>query len=234
MGLYTKNYALNLGAGQTGLTLEAQFVNSSGVNVGAAVTTGFTEIGGGFYLWTYASFDDTFRGGIKFQVAGGGALKTFVALNPPVSDTRWAPYGNLVTLATTLLNFDTFVSGAKILSDAVDNTTDLHLREDLELTVTLADTPLEGGVVEVYQIVSLDGTNFADGSEDIDPSPAALVGAFRVRESSQEQRISLRSVRVPPGIYKYLLWNKTGSDTLGTNNQLKKRGYHQQTVGPFE
>jgi hypothetical protein len=79
---YTRDFALALGGSQTGLSLEAQLVDTSGSNVGSAVTTGFVEIGLGNYLWHYASFPDDHRGGVIFRVAGGGAIKAFGAVNP--------------------------------------------------------------------------------------------------------------------------------------------------------
>jgi len=79
---YTLDIALALGAAQTGLTLEAQLIDSTGANVGAAVTTGFYEVGVGNYLWHYAAFPDGFRGGVVFQISPGGAIMSFLAMNP--------------------------------------------------------------------------------------------------------------------------------------------------------
>lgn len=82
--VYTMTVGATLGASQTGLTLEAQLVNTSGANVGSAVTTGFSEpvAGSGSYLWNYASFPDGHRGGVIFRISGGGAFKALVAINP--------------------------------------------------------------------------------------------------------------------------------------------------------
>lgn len=80
---YQIEVGLNLGAANSGLTLEAQLVNTAGANVGSAVTTGFVEFGAsGNYLWNYASMPDSHQGGIIFRLSGGGAVKTFVAINP--------------------------------------------------------------------------------------------------------------------------------------------------------
>lgn len=96
--VYTLDIPIALGSSQTGLTLEAQLVNTSGADVGSAVTTGFTEIGLGNYLWHYASFPDGHRGGVKFRLSGGGTLKAFTAINPEEAEntdaktsTRLAP-----------------------------------------------------------------------------------------------------------------------------------------------
>lgn len=78
--MYTLDIALALGSSQTGLTLSAQLVDTTGANVGGAIGTGFVEIGQGNYLWHYAAFPDGHRGGVKFSA--GATLKAFVAINP--------------------------------------------------------------------------------------------------------------------------------------------------------
>lgn len=71
---------IHLGSSQTGLTLEAQIIDkATGANVGAAITSGFVEIGNGDYQWYKADMSDG-QFGIKFQVAGGGAHKAFVTV----------------------------------------------------------------------------------------------------------------------------------------------------------
>lgn len=44
---YTFSVAIALGSSQTGLTLTAQIVDTGGSNVGAAISTGFVEVGPG-------------------------------------------------------------------------------------------------------------------------------------------------------------------------------------------
>lgn len=80
---YTLDYSIALGPGMTGLTLAAQLVNTSGASVGSEVTTGFTEIGDGNYLWHYTAFPDGHRGGVKFYEDGApGTILAFAAINP--------------------------------------------------------------------------------------------------------------------------------------------------------
>jgi len=84
---YTQNINLALGTSKTGLTLVAQLVTSAGVNSGTAITLGFSEIGAGNYLWTYDSFADDFRGGVKFYESGvSGTILAFVGINPEESE----------------------------------------------------------------------------------------------------------------------------------------------------
>lgn len=86
---YTLDIAIALGKKKTGLTLSAQLVDTSGANVGSSVTTGFTEIGSGFYLWHYTGFPDGHRGGVKFLASG--SLVAFVSINPEQAE-RNRPY----------------------------------------------------------------------------------------------------------------------------------------------
>lgn len=73
-------FSINLGSSFTGLTLSAQPVLPDGTNTGPSLTTGFVEIGNGFYLWTTDSLADDFVGGIKFSTTGGTFL-AFIDVN---------------------------------------------------------------------------------------------------------------------------------------------------------
>lgn len=73
-----------LGSANAGLSLEAQIVDTSGANVGAAQST-IVELGGGNYL-ANLTVPDGQRGAVKVQLSGGGALKATAALNPEESE----------------------------------------------------------------------------------------------------------------------------------------------------
>jgi hypothetical protein len=75
---YTAAYVIPLDT--AGLTLSAQLVDTAGVNVGSAVTTGFVDLAGGFYGWAYGGFPDGFRGYVK--VLNGATVLAAVAVNP--------------------------------------------------------------------------------------------------------------------------------------------------------
>jgi hypothetical protein len=61
---YMQDYLLDIGT--SGITdLRAQLFDTVGVAVGSAITTLFTDLGGGFYLWHYTAFPDGHRGGVK-------------------------------------------------------------------------------------------------------------------------------------------------------------------------
>src|ERR1700742_4483294 len=86
---FTLSINVALGKSRTGKNLKAILVDQSGVAVGSAITTGFTEIGEGNSLWYYNSFPDGFTGGIKFLDADDDTLYAFTSLNDdtPASST---------------------------------------------------------------------------------------------------------------------------------------------------
>lgn len=83
---YTLDFSLNLGTAYAGKTdMRAQLVDTTGANVGSAVSTGFTEIGtsSGFYLWHYTAIPDAHRGGVKFYSnAASTTILAFASINP--------------------------------------------------------------------------------------------------------------------------------------------------------
>jgi hypothetical protein len=82
---YALDINLALGIGQVGIAdLRAQLVDTAGVDVGTEVSAGFTEIGNGNYLFHYASWPNSHRGGVKFysDAAGPSDPLAFVAINP--------------------------------------------------------------------------------------------------------------------------------------------------------
>ena len=85
--MYTQNVNIGLGTSMIGLTLVAQLVTSAGVDTGNPITTGFSEIGAGNYLWTYSRFSDEFRGGVKFYESGASTtILAFTRINPQESE----------------------------------------------------------------------------------------------------------------------------------------------------
>ncbi len=80
---YTLDISLALGSSKAGITLNAQLVDSSLTLVGSGVSTGFSEVGNGYYLWHYEAFPDGFRGGVKFYEQGSpSSILAFVSVNP--------------------------------------------------------------------------------------------------------------------------------------------------------
>lgn len=111
---YVLDFSLALGTSKTGLTLAAQLVDTAGADVGAEVTSGFTEIGQGYYLWHYASIPDAHRGGVKFYESSvPGTILAFAAINPQEAERIDVASSSLATaaaLATVDSNVDAILA----------------------------------------------------------------------------------------------------------------------------
>lgn len=97
---YTLDFSLDLGPANTSLAdLRAQLVDTAGSNTGSAISTGFTEIGGGKYLWHYTGFPDGHRGGVKFyRNAAPSVILAFSSINPEEAENTDAKTSTRSTL----------------------------------------------------------------------------------------------------------------------------------------
>jgi hypothetical protein len=124
---YTLDFALNLGSSKTGLTLVAQIVDSDGADVGTEVTTGFTEVGTGCYIWT-GSIPDAHQGAVKFYESGVPAtILAIASINPAYLETVPEAYhakGDTPTLGQLL-----WLTYAGVLLKDLDGTS-LRIRND--------------------------------------------------------------------------------------------------------
>lgn len=77
---YRVTIPIILGTGRVGLTLTAKLYDTSDVQVGGDISTGFTEIGLGNYAWDYSSIPANFRGWVKFY--SGATLEAFTTIVP--------------------------------------------------------------------------------------------------------------------------------------------------------
>lgn len=143
---YTLSFGIALGPDHAALTLSAQLFDTTGANVGAAVTTGFVERGQGNYLWTYASIPDGFRGGVDFS--SGGVLLTTGAVNPEEAERIDAK----VSTRATPADVPTANATADALLDRTDGVeTGRTLRQALRLMLASLAGKLNGaGTTSVH------------------------------------------------------------------------------------
>ena len=147
-----------------------------------------------------------------------------------MAENQYTAYGSVTSIMTTDLNQSNLTSNAKKITAALDNSTDRYFWDDLELVCTFAATPSANATLEVYLIPSIDGSNYTDGSDSVDPPSTSLVGIFPIRAVTSVQRLSIRGIQLPPGLFKYVVWNKTGVSSSGTSNTLKRRSYSTETT----
>jgi hypothetical protein len=147
-----------------------------------------------------------------------------------VATIQLAAYRGVSAVMTTELNALASTSG-KAVSAEIDNSVDLDLFDDLELTVAFASAPTAGTVVEVYLVTSVDGgTTYADGSASVLPQSSLYVGGFVVRAVATAQVLHLRGVALPPGKFKYLLQNTTNQAFPAAGSTLERNPYQLKSV----
>jgi len=132
------------------------------------------------------------------------------------------------TILSTELN--SLVDGGNIISASFNNTADLFVFEDVEILVKSVTTPAADAHIKLYILPSVDGTNFADGSDSIDPADSNEVYTVLVRAVAADQYHTFRGIILPPGFYKYLIMQELGVTMAATLNTLKRRPYSLKTI----
>lgn len=128
-------------------------------------------------------------------------------------------YGTIATIMTTAMNAlaNVTVSAA---STTVDNTTNLDLKADLELSLIATSAKSAGANVLVFMIRAMDGTNF-DG---IDIASAELVAVFPFAATTTARQSS-RPILLPPGLSAFFVYGQMGVAFGASGNTLKIRPY---------
>ena len=114
------------------------------------------------------------------------------------------------------------------VGSAITNSTDLYQYINLEVTLGSL-SPAAGAYVDIWCIVSLDGTTFANTSKPLQTS--ALLATFQCdTAASTTQRMVIRNVTIPPLDFKLDLRNKTGVQFAPSGNALNYRRHNEQAV----
>ena len=137
-------------------------------------------------------------------------------------------------IATQTLNTVSRFAGAEI-----NNATNLDELYDLDITFTLAATPVAGDPINVHIIYAMDGTNYEDGApttndgahDDGNALPASSqVAAIGVQAISTAQKVTLRDIPVMPYKLKIVLRNGTTKSCTSLLTVLAY-GKHYQNIG---
>lgn len=147
-----------------------------------------------------------------------------------MSTIKQLNYETITSLMTTELNSLTNNSRA-IGSAAGADGTAANLLGDFELVVTYGTNPTVDTTIDLYLVRSADGTNYEDGDASIRPAAECFVGSFQVRAVTTAQRMVVRDVPMPPGLYKPVIHNNgTGQTFAASGNTLKVRTHNRQVV----
>jgi hypothetical protein len=139
------------------------------------------------------------------------------------------PYTSVATVMSTELNALAASTG-KAISAAQDNSVLLNIWADLELAVDFVTAPTASTVIELYLLPSIDATLYPDGDASILPQAALYVGGFVVRNTTAAQRMTIRSIVLPPGKYKWVVQNTTNQAFPATGSVLRQSDYAMQSV----
>lgn len=119
----------------------------------------------------------------------------------------------------TVADLDSLANGSgKLCGTGLDNTTTQADRAALYFTATFGSAPTANGLISVYLVPSMDGTNYADTVDGASPfvSYDYYAGAFQCRASASAQKIAIRGagpgnwVTLLPKKYKAYVINNCG------------------------
>jgi len=78
-----------LGRSKDGIIINARLIDHNNHNLTDVISSGFTDIGSGNYIFRYTKFPDNFRGGVKFFEQGHeDDTLTVLTINPEEIDTQ--------------------------------------------------------------------------------------------------------------------------------------------------
>lgn len=142
---------------------------------------------------------------------------------------KQAAYGTIVSCMTTELN--SLANNSRAISSALDNSTNLDLYGDFELAVDFVTAPTLDTTVDLYLVRSADGSNYEDGDASNRPVANSFVGSFQLLGTTAAQRLVLRDVPLPPGLFKTVIHNNaTGQAFPASGSTLKYRPHNLQSV----
>lgn len=110
-------------------------------------------------------------------------------------------------------------AGANYLGSEIDNATNRDKFCSGDLAFNCAVAPTANKVIEIYFLHAVNGANYEDGSDSIDPVgvPVACIPA---RAVTGPQRVALKNILVGPFKFKPLLKSELDQNATGVTLQL--------------
>lgn len=146
---------------------------------------------------------------------------------------KWSAQGTYTQIingdasAPTLKNL---ADGAKKLGIEVDGATERNQYGDFVLDVRGASSFASTGVVQLYLIPCIDGTNYVNGSDSIVPGGNLLAYTFQLQAVSTQQKLGALHIQLPACKWKPLILNNGGQAFTNTDNEnvLSYRPYNDE------
>ena len=124
------------------------------------------------------------------------------------------------------ISADTVAAGSNEIGNEIDNQANLDRFAAAELTWICSVASTAGEVMELYVLYALDGTNYEDGDNSVEPQKA-FDFAFAVRNlAASPQRVTVRDIQIAPHKFKILLKNDTTIAATASSVQLHQRPYN--------
>jgi hypothetical protein len=122
------------------------------------------------------------------------------------------------TVLTTELNA-LANAGYSGVGSALDNTTNLDQYGALDI-VLASLAPAAGAYLSLYLVQSIDGTTYEDPPSSTNPGTHMLVATVPVPTGTAAKRLMTPWFRVPPGKFKFVLYNAAGVALGATGNTV--------------
>lgn len=130
-------------------------------------------------------------------------------------DTSWTSRG---TVLTTELN--SLADGAfSAVGTAVDNTSNLDQYGGLDIVLGSLN-PTAGAFLQLHLVQSYDGTTYEDAASSTNPSYHNVVASIPVTTGSAAKRVMSPLFRIPPGKFKFVLYNDCNVSLAASGNTV--------------
>ena len=120
------------------------------------------------------------------------------------------------------------------LSDAIDNSTNKYPFADFEIVLASAAFTGTDSQIRVYIVPSVDGTNYGDWTGNVttdeQENDKYFVGALTTSGATAAQRMTLRDITIPNGLWKIGLRNATGVALAASGNTVKWRPHSGEST----
>lgn len=138
---------------------------------------------------------------------------------------------SIVSVFTTEL--DSLANNAMAISSGITPGGDLFCDMELAVKYTSSTPATATSVAKVYFLVSVDGTNYPEGSTTVIPVVDLKVADFHSRNPSTStvERLIIPRINMPPRTFKVLIQNTSGKTFGSSGNTLKFKPYKYNLNG---
>lgn len=120
------------------------------------------------------------------------------------------------------------------LSDAIDNSTNKYVFADLEIVLSSVTFTGTDSSIECYLVPSVDGTNYGDWTGNVttdeQENQGYFIGIVVTSGASGAQRLTLRGIELPAGLYKYGFRSRANVSLSASGNTVKWRPWQYNTT----